>query len=257
LVLCAGFLLSGFWAMSSPVLGQADLGLDPAPAAQADGPHGVKDLLNGLDGFADLWFLADTALVLLLALLLGASIAYHPVTRAKVATLEEFEQPKTFLMYSIVGAVCALIGKTQPAMGFVIFGIGGLMRFRTEVGQAKDTGRIILVTVAGVSCGLKLYVVAVIATAIGWLLIYFLDRQSAGRLVVKGLEREAIPKAAAAYGEVLVDAGCTIIREKKNFLKGQVAFVFQAPGDLERETLEAQFENLPEGTRGSEDWEFA
>ena len=29
----------------------------------------------------------------------------------------------------------------------VVFGIGGLMRFRTNVGEAKDTGRVILVTV--------------------------------------------------------------------------------------------------------------
>ena len=123
-------------------------------SARATTPrNGYAALREGWSSFADHFLLLDMVLVLLLALALGAVIAYHPSIRGRASTLEQFEQPKTLLMYAVVAAVVALIVQVQPAMAFVIFGIGGLLRFRTEVGDAKDTGRVILVTVLGLCCG--------------------------------------------------------------------------------------------------------
>ncbi len=111
---------------------------DTSHPLKASGPD---VLLEGWSTFAQGWLLFDMVLVLALALVLGAIIAYHPATRRRLTTLEHFEQPKTLLMYAVVAAVVALIVGVQPAMAFVIFGIGGLLRFRTMVGEAKDNGR--------------------------------------------------------------------------------------------------------------------
>src|SRR5688572_11208080 len=170
-----------------------------APAAQAPQRRGVDALREGWESFADRWLLLDMVVVLLFALLLGALIAYHPSTRRRISTLEHFEQPKTLLMYAVVAAVVALIVEVQPAMAFVIFGIGGLLRFRTDVGEAKDTGRVILVTVVGLCCGLKIYIVAVPATVIGWLLILFLERDNAGLIRVSGVAESEMQEATRAY----------------------------------------------------------
>ena len=132
------------------------------------------------------------SIVFLLAAVLGAVIAYHPRTRAKASTLAELEQPKTFIMYALVGAVTAKIVEANSAMAFVVFGIGGLMRFRTDVGPAKDTGRVILTAVVGVCCGLKLLVVAVGATAFGWVLLWLLEKETFTRLLVKGLPHDIV-----------------------------------------------------------------
>jgi hypothetical protein len=197
------------------------------------------------------------AIILVIAVALGAAIAYHPLARGKVGSIEEFEQPKTFLMYAMVGAVIAQAVIVEEMMALVVFGIGGLLRFRTDVGQAKDTGRVILVTAVGIACGLKLFVVAILAAAFGWLLIYYLESKSAERMQVKGLEKESIAQAAEAHREILTAAGCRIIRERKNFLKGQVTFVFSVPRGLERETIEERFAELPKDQRGTVDWETA
>src|SRR3954452_3105070 len=170
-------------------------GLFDASAARAR-HFSFEDLKRGWEGLTELWLIADMAMVLLLAVLLGAVIAYHPTSRRKAATLEELEQPKTFIMYAMVGAVIGVIVSVYPVMGPVIFGIGGLLRFRTDVGPAKDTGRVILAVVVGVAAGLKLMMVAVFAAAFGWLLIWALERQPFGRLQVKGLVGSAIPRAA-------------------------------------------------------------
>jgi hypothetical protein len=137
--------------------------------------------------------------------------------------LPELEQPKTFIMYALVGAVIARIVEANSAMAFVVFGIGGLMRFRTDVGPAKDTGRVILTAVVGVCCGLKMIVVAVTATLFGWVLLWMLERDTFTRLLVKGLPADALGPAAVAYRRVLVQSGCRVYGERKKVIEGRSA----------------------------------
>ncbi|HVR75440.1 MAG TPA: hypothetical protein VMT52_13985 [Planctomycetota bacterium] len=218
--------------------------------AQATGWDAV---LDGWDRFRDGPLIIQIVVSLVLAVALASTIAYHP--RRKSATLEEAEQPKIFLMYALVGALVAQIVEVRPAMAFVIFGIGGLLRFRTDVGAARDTGRIILVTCVGLCCGLQIYVVGVLATLFGWILIYFLDGQVAHRVVIKGLEPPVLVQAATAYYDVLIENGLNVMSQKKNILKKQVAFVFRAPGRLDREEMEALFKDIPPKFQGAVDWE--
>ncbi|MFV8751735.1 hypothetical protein ACNOYE_14415 [Nannocystaceae bacterium ST9] len=228
-----------------------------------------EDLLDGLPvhrepgvGWAaltDLEFLGELAMVLGLAIGLAALIAYHPTLRGRASTLEEIEQPKTFILYAMIGALIAIIVKVQPSMALVVFGIGGLMRFRTDVGLAKDTGRVILVTVVGLSCGLELYAVALLTTLLAWLLIFVLDGDLfAGRverMVVQGLEKDAIARTSEVYVAALRELGCTIVGEDKRVKKGSVAILYRAPRGLARARLEARLAEIPEGVRGTVGWE--
>jgi hypothetical protein len=233
-------------------------GLFDANAESHTHRFGLDDLIHPWQGFTDIWLMADMAMMLAVAVLLGAVIAYHPTSRRKATSLEELEQPKTFIMYAMVGAVIGMVVSIYPVMGPVIFGIGGLLRFRTNVGPAKDTGRVILAVIVGVSTGLKLLVVAVFATACGWLVIWALERQPFGRLQVRGLLPAVIPRAADVYRQILVTAGCRIVGERKKFTKGMVTFVFTAPPTLDREKLEQHiYETVAEELRGVVDWEVA
>jgi hypothetical protein len=216
---------------------------------------GYLTLQDGWAGFADHWLLLDVVIVLVIALALGAVIAYHPSIRRRTASLEQFEQPKTLLMYAVVAAVVALIVQVEPAMAFVIFGIGGLLRFRTDVGGAKDTGRVILVTVLGLCAGLKVYVVAVPAAIIGWLLIYALEQQITGIVRVSGVSEQALAEATKAHRALIAAAGCKIMGEQTKFVKREFTFVIKAPGTFDRTRLEADFEALSPELRGVVDFE--
>ena len=215
------------------------------------------DLREGWENFGNIAYIVDVSLMLLLSIILAAVIAYHPSTRRKASNITEFEQPKTFLMYAMVGALIAQLVQTYPPMALVIFGIGGLLRFRTVVGEAKDTGRVILVTVVGLCCGLKIFVAAVLATLIGWVLIWYLESQNAGRIVVKGLKDSDILAAAETYRGIIGEAGCAVIRERRNLTKGRVTIIVKAPPELAAEALEEAFANVPEEQRGVVDWEIS
>ena len=242
-------------ALPGLVQGQADP--FEIPKKGKDIPSSWSDVLEGWDKFNNHYYIIDISLVLLISIILAACIAYHPSTRRKASNITEFEQPKTFLMYAMVGALIAQLVQTHPPMALVIFGIGGLLRFRTVVGEAKDTGRVILVTVVGLCCGLKIFVAAVLATLIGWVLIWYLESQNAGRIVVKGLKDSDILAAAETYRGILGEAGCTVIRERKNLTKGRVTFIVKTPPELDAEALEEAFENVPEEQRGVVDWEIS
>jgi hypothetical protein len=219
-------------------------------------PHGGSGV--GWDAFTDGWYMLNISIVLAMSVLLAAVIAYHPLIRSKASSVEELEQPKIFIMYSIVGAMAAMVAQVNQTIGFVIFGIGGLLRFRSNVGPAKDTGRVILATIVGVSCGVNLFVAAVFATAFGWILIWYLESHNIGRVMVKGLTPVIIPRATEAYRQVLAAAGCKILGEKKKVTKGQISFVFRTVRPIDREALEDQFEaQVPQELRGSVDWEIA
>ncbi len=217
--------------------------------------QGVALLLEGWSSFGDIWLLLDMIVVLLFALALGAVIAYHPSTRRRLSTLEHFEQPKTLLLYAVVAAVVALIVQVQPTMAFVIFGIGGLLRFRTMVGDAKDTGRVILVTVVGLCCGLKIFIVALPATVIGWILIYALEQQIAGIIRISGVSEQHMHESNKLHRQLIEQAGCKIIGEQTKFIKREFAYVVQAPTSLDREGLQAKFDALSVELRGVVDWE--
>ncbi len=212
---------------------------------------------EGWQGFADFGFLANALLTLTLSAMLGATIAYHPKHRQTADTLEEIEAPKVYITYAVIGALIGImVVKYGLVVGFVLFGVGGLFRFRTALRSASLTGRVIFVTLIGLSCGLDLPHVAALATAFGFVLIYVLHAHITYRIDVRALPSGRVAEAAAAYRGVLEQQRCRIMSEKKNPRKKSVTFIFRSARDLTRHHLEELVEaKIDASLTGSLDWE--
>jgi hypothetical protein len=213
---------------------------------------------EGWKGFTDLIFLANALATLTLAAVLGAIIAFHPKHVLTADTLEEIEAPKVFITYSVIGALIGImVVKYGLVVGFVLFGIGGLIRFRTVLFSASLTGHVIFVTLIGLSCGLDLPHVAVLATVFAFVLIYVLNTRITYRINVGALPPQRIVEAAAAYRKVLEQQGCHIMSEKKNPEKARVTFIFRGARNVSHWVLEESLENqVDESLRGYLDWEI-
>lgn len=211
---------------------------------------------EGWKGFADVAFFWHGLLTLTLATLLGALLAYHPRRRRNADSVESADAAKVFIIYAVIGAVIGMmVLKYGLVVGFVVFGIGGLTRFRTDLPNAPDTGRLILITLVGLSCGLDLPHVAVLTAAFGFTLLLLLESRATYHIEVKGLDASLLRSAAEAYRLVLEREGCRIVGERKNFAKEQVTFVFHAPHSLQHEGLVERLEaEVPENLRGVVDW---
>jgi len=195
----------------------------------------------------------SAALVLLAATASGALLAHHPVYRRRPITLGVLEQRKTLVIYSTVGALIAIICTVAPSMAFVIFGIGGLMRFRTDTGESTTTGHTIMGTLIGLSWGLGLQLVAVLATVYFWIMIFVLEAASIQKVTI-GIDIANMARAAEAYREAFQRAGCRVLGHNKSFKKLQMSFVIRAPRGLDTETIWAALGAIPEELRGTVDW---
>ncbi len=227
------------------------------PAAEFLNVEPTGSLGEGWKGFTDLYFLFNALMTLTLATVLGAIIAYHPKHEQTADTQAEVEAPKVYMLYAVIGALIGImVVKYGLVVGFVLFGIGGLIRFRTLLGSARLTGQVILVTLIGLSCGLDLPHVAVLATAFGFGLIFLLDARIIYRIDIKALPADRVSEAAAAYRALIEAQGCRIMNEKKDPGKKRITFIFQSAGNIKRPELENRLETeIEEGLRGSLDWE--
>jgi hypothetical protein len=220
-----------------------------------DAPRGELPAA-GWAGFLDMRFMASSLGALLLATALGALIGYHPATPRTVDTLTEADMPKVHIMYAFVGAVIGVtVREFGMVIGVVVFGIGGLLRFRTDTGSTRDTGRLIAVTLAGLIAGLGLPHLAVITTLFEFVLIYVFDSRPACRVRIDHLPEGRTAETADVYRGVLEAQGCKIISERKPFGKARVEFVFRLPRAGTRDRLHAALCNVPAEVRGEIDWE--
>ena len=213
---------------------------------------------EGWQGFTDIGFLVSATFTLLLAVILGAIIAYHPKHGQTADTLAEIEAPKVYIIYAVIGAIIGImVVKYGLVVGFVLFGIGGLIRFRTSLRSASLTGRVIFTTLIGLSCGLDLPHVAVLATIFGYILIYVLDSSVAYRIDIRSLPPKQVVEAAAAYRALLEQNDCRIVSEKKDPGKKRVAFIFRTSKHDTYHHLHDLLETQIDGSlKGSVNWEI-
>lgn len=224
----------------------------PDDLASTPVPRGV-----GWPGFTDLGFLLGAFLTLVLATALGAVIGFHPRRLRTADTMEEIEAPKVSIAYAVIGALIGiLVVKYGLVVGFVLFGIGGLIRFRSVMGSAQLTGQVIFVTLIGLTCGLDLPHVAVLATLFQFILIFFLEARITYRVDVRGLPLDRFSEAADAYRAVLTGRRFRVLSETKWPDKGRMCFIFRSGGRDTREHIEELLdEKVDASLRGSIDWE--
>jgi hypothetical protein len=151
-------------------------------------------------------------LVLALAIAAGCSmvLAWTPVAHARKDAADILESKKILVALGVVGAVVAGLVTVNPAMGLVIFGIGGLIRFRTVLEHPRLTAKAILCVLVGLAAGLNQFVTAGLVTVAGFLIVWWIERSTSFRLRVKLPAHGAAERVAvlAAIDETLRQAKC-------------------------------------------------
>jgi hypothetical protein len=212
------------------------------------------ELGPGWSGFSKPELYLKFTMILVAATASSALLAFHPVYRGRPTSLADLDLRKTLIIYGIVGALIAVICSVSPPMAFVIFGIGGLMRFRTDVGASKDTGHTIIATLVGLCWGLGLELVAALATVYCWIIIFALERSRPIELTVGGVGIPEMGRAAEAYRDAIKRTGGRVLGHAKDFKRSQMTFVFRLPRHSSEEALAREVAVIPDQLRGTPDW---
>jgi hypothetical protein len=220
-----------------------------------DGTHAPAAALDWSD-LTDLRFLATSVGILLLASVLGALIGYHPATRRTIDGLHEADMPHVYVMYAVIGAVIGVaVREFGTVVGVVVFGIGGLLRFRSATDSTRDTVRLIIVTLVGLIAGLGLLLFAVIITLFTFVLIYIFDTRPPYRIRVEGIVKDRAGSCAEVYRDILKGHGCSIIAEHHSLEKARIEFVFRLPRRSTRDRLDLELRSIAADLRGEVNWE--
>ena len=228
--------------------------LDSLTQQSQGGNTGSHDrLLSSFDQFTHPWFILRLVLGMILSVGLSALIATHPRRSTRIDPLSDLEERKTLILLGMVGAVVAELVSVDSTMALVIFGIGGLIRFRTVLRNPKITGKAILVVLIGLACGLGQFATAIFVTAFAWSLVMWLESHMSARLKVRVHDKTNLRDAYAAVLEFLHARRC---RVKSSMLlegKHQVAALIHFPAGLDPKTMEADLKAaLPRAGEGCE-----
>jgi hypothetical protein len=160
-------------------------------------------------------------------------------------------------MYAVIGAVIGVaVREFGTVVGVVVFGIGGLIRFRSATDSTRDTVRLIIVTLVGLTAGLGLLHFAVIITLFTFALIYVFDTSPPYRIRVEGIAKDRTGNCAELYRGILKGHGCSIIAEHHSLEKGRIEFVFRLPRRSTRDRLNMELRGIAADLRGEVDWEI-
>ena len=146
----------------------------------------INDSFQNMGGVVDLITIPDIIIVLFWSIILSIIVATtYRTTHRGVSYSQSFTQ--TLVLLGLIVAVVMLIVGTNIARAFTLLGALSIVRFRNAVKDTRDVGFIFFTMVIGMACGTRFYLLGIITTITGCLLIYYMTYTDFGQ---KGLTQD-------------------------------------------------------------------
>ena len=185
-----------------------------AGAAFSKGPT-AQIAFPGLDTMFSPELLAVFVLDCIIVLAVSSAIVFHPVRIRARRNVRDLELPRLFLLYGLIGmAIGFLVLQYGAVIGFVVFGIGGLLRFRSVIRNSTNTVEVILVTLLGLCVGLNLQHIAILIGVSAWLVIWFFGRKRMYQLSVRHTSLDGLTTLLADLQQMMQKMDWEINHEK-------------------------------------------
>ena len=232
----------------------------PAAAQTIEGAITIPSEFDVHDrGWSQLYNLKEI-LEFLLALVetmaMTSVLAFHPRNVARRRGSNDWDLPRSMFLYALIGLVVGfLVIHHGVLIGFVVFGIGSLFRFRMETLSTSDTAQMIFVALIGLSVGLDLPVMALLLTIAAALVISVFSRKSHTSIEIKFDTSEDFTEKVARLRDALSAAGFATRTVTKSKFKPVAEIVLSTSEVNPREVLvETMTAHQTKPDSGIEDW---
>ena len=134
-------------------------------------------------------------------------------------------------------------------IALVLFGIGGLVRFRTVFDDPRQTGLAIIAAVLGLACGMSEYALAGIALAVVYLVNWWLTRTTVLRVRVRGRKGADLGALQESVSRELGTRGFAILRVVPIPADRELEFFARTDSDLDLDDLVGALHGAAPGAR--------
>ncbi|OSQ52424.1 hypothetical protein [Marivita geojedonensis] len=243
------YLLLGLIALTAPLAAQTIEGAITIPSE-----FDIHD--RGWAQLRDLEEVSEFLFALVEAMAMTAAIAFHPRIVARRRGSNDWDLPRSMFLYALIGLVVGfLVIHHGVLIGFVVFGIGGLFRFRMETLSASDTALMIFVALIGLSIGLDLPVMALLLTIAAAVVLSVFSRQLHISIEIKFDNTEDFTGKVARLRDALSAEGFATRTVTKSKFKPFAEIVLSTSEESPSEALAATLtKHQAKPDSGIEDW---
>lgn len=149
------------------------------------------------------WFdnVANIAIRLVLAALLGAALAFRPRQRIRALKQNPYVS-QTQILLAIVAAALMIVVGDNAARAFGIFAAVSLVRFRTNIRDPKEITVLLISLALGLASGVGRYELALILVVFAMLVLWLLEWREPGQ-VFRSLAVKVVSKNVPATQRAL------------------------------------------------------
>lgn len=274
-------------AESALVDGANDIGLDIGPrndtyaAAMGEGkkekeleklmgggdseqPHGSKKLpnpddwriiTNSLNLFRHAPYVTDLVLGLLCSIGVALALTASPRRAVRFDPVAYAENRRATIICALIGCIAAELVQASEhflmgaEIALVLFGIGGLVRFRTIFSDAGQTGVAIVATVLGLACGMSEYSLAALSLVIVFLAMWWMNSTAHVHLRIKVRKNADLAQVQSAVTTILQDQHFSVLRCTPSTPERTIEIYAHTTSDFDSEALAHTIVGIVPGAR--------
>ena len=219
------------------------------------GPDDWRIITASLQLFRHAPYVADLVLGLLASVVAALVLTATPKRAMRFDPVAQAESRKATVIVALIGCVAAELVQASEhfllgaEIALVLFGIGGLVRFRTVFGDARQTGMAIVATVLGLACGMSEYSLVALSLVIIFLVNWWLSNRAFVRVRAKVRKHADMAQVQTAIGAVLQHEGFAVVRASASASQRSIDIHAQTTKDFDVDALGETIEAAGPGAR--------
>jgi hypothetical protein len=218
-------------------------------------PDDWRIITNSLGLFRHAPYVTDLVLGLGCSVLVALALTSTPRRGARFDPVSRAEQRRATVVCALIGCIAAELVQASEQfllgaeIALVLFGIGGLVRFRTLFDDAGQTGVAIVATVLGLACGMSEYSLVALSLAVVFLITWWMSSIAFVQVRVKVRKNTDLAQVQAAVTSILQERGFAMLRESPDLVERTLEVHARTGGEFDSDALARAIQDAVPGAR--------
>jgi hypothetical protein len=224
-------------------------------SSKLPGPDDWRVITNSLNLFRHAPYVTDLVLGLVCSIGVALTLTASPRRAVRFDPVAVAETRKATVICALVGCIAAELVQSSEQfllgaeIALVLFGIGGLVRFRTIFGDARQTGVAIIATVLGLACGMSEYSLVALSLTVVFIANWWMNSTAFVHVRVRVRKNGDLAQVQAAITTLLQEQHFSVLRATPNSTERTIEMFGQTASEFDIDALVSSIEGAVPGAR--------